>query len=411
MPFCGPLVGANNMEIIAQKAPRILSIDIMRGLTLFLMLFVNDLYEPGVPKWLMHTEGSTDGMGLADWVFPGFLFMVGMAIPYAITSRRNKGESTIKIFSHIILRTLSLLLIGILMLNVGRLQEELSGINRNLWAVLMYICVFLIWNIYPKNEKKEYLFVTLRMAGVMGLIALVNTFRSGDVQNPGWLEVGWWGILGLIGWGYFVAASACLFLNSRLWSVVFLWIFFIGLNILSQLGLTGWLNFLNPVFGVILDGNVPSIVLAGLTVSLILSQKELSLKSTAMITAVLGLTCLGFGFFLRNWFILSKIYGTPSWAMVCSGISMLLYALLFFLIDIKRKSSWAVLFGEAGKNSLTTYLAPDVIYFVCWGTGFHIFFYKQDANQLLAVTGSLGWAVAMIGFSMLLSRINIRLKL
>src|SRR6478609_5088508 len=110
MPFCGQLVtGTNNMESITQKVPRILSIDIMRGLTLFLMLFVNDLYEPGVPKWLMHTEAGTDGMGLADWVFPGFLFMVGMAIPYAISSRRNKGESVIKIFGHIILRTLSLL--------------------------------------------------------------------------------------------------------------------------------------------------------------------------------------------------------------------------------------------------------------------------------------------------------------
>ncbi|RZL99473.1 MAG: DUF1624 domain-containing protein, partial [Pedobacter sp.] len=60
---------------------RILSIDIMRGLTLFLMLFVNDLYSNGVPEWLHHTKASTDGMGLADWVFPGFLFMVGMSIP------------------------------------------------------------------------------------------------------------------------------------------------------------------------------------------------------------------------------------------------------------------------------------------------------------------------------------------
>jgi heparan-alpha-glucosaminide N-acetyltransferase len=50
---------------------RIVSIDIMRGLTLFLMLFVNDLYMPGVPQWLGHTEAQEDGMGLADWVFPG----------------------------------------------------------------------------------------------------------------------------------------------------------------------------------------------------------------------------------------------------------------------------------------------------------------------------------------------------
>jgi hypothetical protein len=36
------------------NSKRILSIDIMRGLTLVLMLFVNDLYMPGVPAWLGH---------------------------------------------------------------------------------------------------------------------------------------------------------------------------------------------------------------------------------------------------------------------------------------------------------------------------------------------------------------------
>ncbi len=71
---------------------RIYSIDVMRGLTLVLMLFVNDLYMPGVPAWLGHMEADFDGMGLADWVFPGFLFMVGMAIPFSIGKRRAEGQ-------------------------------------------------------------------------------------------------------------------------------------------------------------------------------------------------------------------------------------------------------------------------------------------------------------------------------
>jgi predicted acyltransferase len=68
---------------------RIRSMDVMRGFTLFLMLFVNDLFIPGVPKWLVHSEADEDGMGLADWVFPGFLFMVGMAVPYAVAARKR----------------------------------------------------------------------------------------------------------------------------------------------------------------------------------------------------------------------------------------------------------------------------------------------------------------------------------
>ncbi len=393
------------------KAPRILSIDIMRGLTLFLMLFVNDLYSNGVPKWLLHTEGSTDGMGLADWVFPGFLFMVGMSIPHALISRQKKGEGKLKIFAHIILRTLSLLLIGVLMMNAGSLNEELSGIDSNLWAILLYVSIFLVWNHYPENGNRKYLYAGLKLLGLAGIAVLAFIFKRGEAENPEWLEIGWWGILGLIGWGYFMAATACLFLRSELIPVIILWIVFIGLNILSQLGMTGWLDFLTPLFGVIVSGNVPSIVLAGLTVSLILSQKSLSPDRIVLIIAALGLMCLAAGFFLRNWFIISKIYGTPSWALICNGISMLIYALLYFIVDWKAKVSWAGMFQAAGKNSLTTYLAPDVIYFICWGMGFNIFIYKQDSSALLAVAGSLAWAAAMIGFAVLLSKIHIRLKL
>ena len=86
---------AHYYPIAMPETNRISSIDIMRGLTLVLMLFVNDLYMPGVPAWLGHMRANFDGMGLADWVFPGFLFMVGMAIPYSIGKRIAEGQNTI----------------------------------------------------------------------------------------------------------------------------------------------------------------------------------------------------------------------------------------------------------------------------------------------------------------------------
>ena len=60
------------------------AIDMFRGLTMFLMVFVNDFWTvEGVPHFLEHTETLEDGMGLADIVFPMFLFAMGMSIPYA----------------------------------------------------------------------------------------------------------------------------------------------------------------------------------------------------------------------------------------------------------------------------------------------------------------------------------------
>ncbi|MEZ4809273.1 MAG: DUF5009 domain-containing protein [Allomuricauda sp.] len=390
---------------------RILSIDIMRGLTLFLMLFVNDLYVPGVPKWMVHTQAHEDGMGLADWVFPGFLFMVGMAIPFAFMSREKKGETTGKIIGHILVRTVSLLLIGVFMVNVHRLNPELAVISQNVWAILVYLSVFLVWNKYPENSSYGKLFLGLKALGVIGLGILAIIFRAGTAEDPEWMATSWWGILGLIGWGYFAASLTYLFTKGKLVPIVLTWMFFIALNMFSQWNMLGFLNPIRPVFGVLISGNTPSIVLCGLVVGVLLKTYKSDFKKLQSILIPMGIIVLSLGFVLRTWFIISKIGGTPSWAMVCNGISILLFCLLFFIIDQRKWEKWSAIFKPAGQNSLTTYLAPDILYYMIWGLGLNILFYKQDGSAVLAVVGSLVWAVAMIGFAALLSKINIKLKL
>jgi len=391
---------------------RIISIDIMRGLTLFLMLFVNDLYVSGVPSWMVHTRANFDGMGLADWVFPGFLFMVGMSVPFAIKGRINKGQTRLQLLGHILTRTVSLLIIGVLMLNTGRLSPELSWINKQLWAILMYVCVFLVWNLYPKNNKLRYFFLGMKGAGIIGLIILAAIFRSGTEGHVGWMQTGWWGILGLIGWGYLAAALTYFLIRDKLLGVALIWLVFVLLNLLSQLGITDFLNPVKPVLGVFIDGNTPSIVLAGLLTSLIFRKLlKKNFKTVVFVLIFTGAGALTAGFFLRNWFIISKIKATPSWAMICNGISLLLFALVFLITDILKKVRWAALFKWVGQNSLTTYLAPDIVYYSIWGLGLPVFFYKQDSSQWLAVAGSLAWAFLMVLFSILLSKLKVRLKL
>ena len=54
---------------------------------MLLMVFVNDLWSVGgVPHSLEHFEVFEDGMGVADIVFPMFLFAMGMSIPYGALS-------------------------------------------------------------------------------------------------------------------------------------------------------------------------------------------------------------------------------------------------------------------------------------------------------------------------------------
>ncbi len=390
---------------------RIYSIDIMRGITLILMLFVNDLHMPGVPAWLGHRAADFDGMGLADWVFPGFLFMVGMAIPYSIGNRIAKGENILTIIRHIFIRSVSLLIIGVLMLNSGRVNQEFTGMSETLWSILMYLGVFLIWNKYRETDSNFFTIAGLKLAGIALLVFLVFKFRSGQMVNNGSLITGWWGILGLIGWGYLVTALIYLFVRDNIRGTTIALLFFLALNILSKLGLLDFLKPVQPVLGVIIEGNVPFIVISGLLGTLILKKLSADYRKIIITITIIGIFYILAGFFLRKWFIISKIQATPSWGFICNGISMILFALLYWIIDIRKIKKWTFFLKPAGENSLTTYLAPDIVYYLIWSTGIPILIYKQSDIPLVVVAGSVAWALLMVGLTALLVKFNIKLRL
>jgi heparan-alpha-glucosaminide N-acetyltransferase len=391
---------------------RIFSIDIMRGLTLLLMLFVNDLNMDIAPRWLGHMPEDFDGMGLADWVFPGFLFIVGLAVPFAFAKRISRGDLKGNLSRHIILRSVSLIIIGVLMLNTGRVNSELTGISKNLWALLMYLSVFLIWNDYFNKENRFFTVSAFRLTGLVLLVFLIFKFRSGQPENDGSLITGWWGILGLIGWGYLVTAFTWLLCRDSVFKTAVITAFFLGMNILSGLDKLNFLNNVKPFLGVIIEGNVPLIMLTGLLGGIILKRSDV-LKSNNIMLVFAGLAVLYLisGFLLRHYFIISKIRATPSWGMVCSGISFLVFIFIYWVTDIKGRRKWALFLKPAGVNSLTTYLAPDIIYFIIWMSGIPVLFYKHSANSLIVVAGSMVWALLMVGLTAILARFNIRLRL
>lgn len=392
------------------KSNRILSIDIMRGLTLVLMLFVNDLYMPGVPAWLGHVNADFDGMGLADWVFPGFLFMVGMSIPYSVGNRISRSDSRSAVLWHIFIRTISLLIIGVLMANSRNVNAEHTGITKNVWSLIMYSGVFLIWNNYNEAKWNRHLIMGLRILGVLMIIPMVIIFRAAEDRG---FRFNSWGILGTIGWGYLVAALVYMWCRDNISKTSVFVLFFLIVNMLSKLHLLDFLSPLKPVLGIIINGNAPFIVLSGMLITLILKKYASSdAKKTVLIIAGLGAASIAAGFILRPWFIISKIQATPTWGLICNGISMILFALLFWIIDILKKVKWSLFLRPAGANSLTVYLVPDMFYYVIWQAGLPLLFYKNLSEPGLVVLGSIVWAVIMgVGLPVLLEKINFRLKL
>jgi predicted acyltransferase len=351
-------------------------------------------------------------MGLADWVFPGFLFIVGMAIPFAFSKRFSSGQSLHDISKHILTRSLSLIAIGVLMLNSGRVNPELTGISKNLWAILMYLGVFLYWNDYPDKENKFFTVTGLKFTGLAIFVFLILKFKSGQAANNGSLITGWWGILGLIGWGYLVSAFTYVLCRDSILKTALIALFFLIMNMLSDWKLLGFLDPVKPFLGIIIDGNVPFIVLSGLTGGLLIKKiPVIEFKKVIPIFIGLGIFYIISGFILRRWFIISKIQATPSWGMICNGISFLIFILLYWVIDVRNKIKWALFLQPAGENSLTTYIAPDILYYLIWSTGIPVLIYKQSHEPLIAVAGSLVWALLMVGLTALLARLKIRLRL
>src|ERR1700754_3208507 len=134
---------------------RLASIDVFRALTMFLMIFVNDLWTlKDIPAWLEHTQAQEDGMGLSDVVFPAFLFIVGLSIPFAIGGRISKGQSRSRIFGHILFRSIALLVMGFMHVNLENYNNEAALLPKPVWQILLTISFFLIWLDYTGKKNK-----------------------------------------------------------------------------------------------------------------------------------------------------------------------------------------------------------------------------------------------------------------
>src|SRR5208283_3606068 len=150
---------------------RVASIDIFRGLTMLVMVFVNEVSEvKGVPWWSRHAPANLDYMTYVDMVFPAFLFIMGASIPLAVSRRIAKGDSAGRLWWHAIVRSLSLVVLGLLLANLHLLDPRLTGIGATLWSAMAFTGVILLWNVYPRSGGHDSLYRFLKGAGALLLI-------------------------------------------------------------------------------------------------------------------------------------------------------------------------------------------------------------------------------------------------
>lgn len=388
---------------------RILSIDALRGITILTMIFVNELAGVReIPTWMKHMPADADAMSFVDVVFPGFLFIVGMAIPFAINNRLMKGESVIKVNQHILFRTLGLLVLGVFLVNAeGDYNEALMGLSINLWSLLFFAAAIMIWKVYY-TQNKTLVFI-LRAIGFIVLIILAFIYRG---ENGEHITPRWWGILGLIGWAYLYSCifyQLCKGNKYLLALLIAVCVAFYALGSMQSVKDSNWLWWISAQKG---NAAHTSIVLCGLVLTLIFFDQSKPISTQARFVQGFIYTVLLFvaGYFLRPYFKISKIHATPTWCLYSAAFCSILFMFLYWLIDRKKIQGWTGFFKPAASNPLLTYIIPDIIYYLTGLLGISLL---PDSLRYgwIGIVWSLFFAVAVMGIAALLNRMRLKLQL
>ena len=356
--------------------PRLLSLDAFRGFVILLMIWVNYVAGmPGIPYWLEHAGPRADGITLPDLVFPGFLFIVGMSIPFAL--RRQSAPDL-----RLAWRAAGLMLAGVVLANAYRYDASIALLPRAWYFLLFYVAMILLWRQGGPRAP-----AWPRWLGAALMAFLLVSFR-GSLNaefSSAWLQHTWWGILGMIGWAYLACSLAWFAVRGRAGPLAMVFAGMIALSLAGSFGALAWLPDAVNSFV-----NIPQVlgataanVLAGTLATLILTSAPSVTRSPAPTAAAptaavaaglpaaehgarcwrLALLAVGLfaaGMLLRPWVAINKIQATASYTLVCSGIMLALFLLFYLLIDVMEYKGWAKWLLPAGANALLAYILPDL---------------------------------------------------
>jgi predicted acyltransferase len=309
-----------------EKQERIQSIDFFRGLTMFLLIGESTrLYthiESIKGSSIMHFLGTQlshhewNGLHFWDLIQPFFMFIVGVAIPFAVANRIKKGDSERTILIHAIKRSLLLLFLGWALYCIGpgkivfRLQNVLAQLS------VTYLVAFLIM-------KKSFRFQIIFSLVILLLIDLAYRFFPVENFNQPWVayhNLGAWFNSMLEGTN-----------ETSIWA---------SLNFVSTTAHTIW----GVLFG-----------------KLLMSERPVRNKIQIMIVAGLAGLAIGFSLDLLNITPIIKKIATSSFVFASGGWTILALCFSYWLIDVKKLfSKGSIFFIIVGTNCIFIYLFFEV---------------------------------------------------
>ncbi len=324
------------------SAPRrLLSLDILRGLTIAFMIMVNN--PGGEGAWTEMRHADWNGFTATDLVFPTFLFVVGASIVLSIQARLNRGDSRAKLARHALLRAAVLFLLGVVVNGFPYFHLDhlrIYGVLQRIAICYLVVSLFYLW------DRRVWTKAALLVCLLVGYWILVR-----------WVPVPGAGVPGrdipLLDKNQNIVA----WLDRELMPG-HLYEDFATHNLRDPEGLLS---------------NIPAVgtTLIGLLAALWLSSKRETKKKTLGLAAGAAV-CLASGYLWSIWFPLNKKMWTSSYVLVAAGWSLLLFALAYWAIEQLGhgksdwfKSGWGkrILWpGLAfGSNAIVAYIISELL--------------------------------------------------
>lgn len=337
-----------NEAAVTERPARLTSLDALRGFVMFLMgvelLQLDEVAKKFPDSTLWQTIGyhawhaPWTGCSLHDLIHPAFAFMVGVALPFSLASRRARGQSLREMSLHAGWRSFLLIFLGIFVHSLGRSITNWTFEETLTQMGLGYPFLFLL--AFARQRIRW-----IALAGILvsyWLLFVSYPILPTNITNDDFnIPEGWphhatgffahWNLNRNVAWS-FDAWFLNLFPRNRP---------FVG-----YLGGYNTLNFI-PTLGTMILGLIAGTWLREDTTSTLLKRLLLA-----------GLACLGLGWGMEIAGIcpiIKKIW-TPAWTLYSGGWSFLLMATFYFIMDVKKLRAWAFPFVVIGMNSIAMYL-------------------------------------------------------
>lgn len=343
-----------------QKAPnapsRLLSLDVLRGITIAGMIMVNNpgswgsIYAPlGHASW--------NGLTPTDLVFPFFMFIMGvsMFLSYKKFDFKFSGQT----FTKLLRRSVLLFLIGLVLGWFGLFCRGLNAMRAEDLPLL------------EKIIKAATSLENLRILGVLQRLALVSFFGSLVVLTFKPKRIPW--IIGFILLFYWILMAASGSYGQDENSLV-------AIIDSAVLGVSHmYTDHLANGTSVVFDpegllSTLPCIahVLLGFWAGKLISEtKDNGDKIQKLF--LFGTIILFIGFLLDYGFPINKKIWSSSFVLTTCGLASLLLGLLIWIIDIKGKKHWSVFFESFGVNPMFIYVVAGILSVLLGNIGFNYY--------------------------------------